>query len=549
MSDSIVRRSIPAASLRRLLAWALVVGMTPTGVVHAATLNVAAGAVLVAADSVCSLREAIDNANDAAATHPDCAAGSGSDIVALAAGSTYTLPDGPYAADGDNGLPSITGTLTLDANGSILERDPSADDFRILRVASGANFTLEDATVRNGRATAASGFSNRGGGLLDRGTSTIRNSTFTDNFAENGGAIAYGSSATATIHDSSIVSNDASDSGGGIFNGEPHTVQIFATTIAGNTAVNGGGAIATFHIVETSCTTITGNTAAFGGGMYLATTGRASVIGSTVADNDATGATSFTGNGGGIYASGSNLNATGSDGLQVVDSTISGNRATRHGGGIYGFAANIFLFSATIAGNRADSDNDGTGTGGGVANDGTSFSAGMATFQQPGRVNFGNALLADNSDDGNGANDCVDLQLAPLTTQFVSYGNNLVEDPAGCAITELVGIGTNVLGQDPGLPPLTLENGACTATQCAANGPAIDGGAASLDSCAGGVNSVITVDQRGLPRPVGGVCDIGACERQVPLDPSRSAPTAATSTLAALCLLLGGLGVRSLRRA
>ncbi len=535
---------------RRWVVFAVALLGLPSGAVQAATLNVAAGAVAIVDDGTCSIREAMVNANDDATTHDDCppTGAYGADTVVLANNATYTFTDGAFAADGNNALPPVVGILTIDANGSILERDVNAGDFRILRVASNGNLTLEDATVRNGRANGGTVFGNRGGGMLDRGISTIRGCTFVDNFAEAGGGIAYGSSSTAEIIDSTITSNEASAEGGGIFNGEPHVLEISGTTISNNQAANAGGGIMTFHIVNTSCTTITGNDAGNGGGLCLASTGQAQLVSTTVADNDATGTTAFTGNGGGIYAGGNNFNGTGNLGLYVIDSTVSGNRATNDGGGIYNVSANSFLFSSTIAGNRADSDDQNGGTGGGLANTGSSFTAGQSTFTFPGRVNFGNTLLADNSDDGNGADECVDLQQAPLTTQIVSYGNNLIEDPVGCAITEFVGIGTNITGQDPGLPPLTLSPGACSATQCPSAAPAVDGGAVSDLGCAGGVNSLVTVDQRGLPRPVGGVCDIGACEAQVRLDPATAAPALSPLVLAGLCAWLTVLGAIALRR-
>ena len=46
---------------------------------HAATITVAAGEVAVSANDQCSLREALINANNDAATHADCTAGSGAD--------------------------------------------------------------------------------------------------------------------------------------------------------------------------------------------------------------------------------------------------------------------------------------------------------------------------------------------------------------------------------------------------------------------------------------------------------------------------------------
>jgi len=70
----------------------LALGLGP--VVHAATINVVAGLVIVTADGQCSLIEAIENANDTTTgqPHTDCAAGNpgGADTIVLPTGETYT---------------------------------------------------------------------------------------------------------------------------------------------------------------------------------------------------------------------------------------------------------------------------------------------------------------------------------------------------------------------------------------------------------------------------------------------------------------------------
>jgi hypothetical protein len=494
----------------------------------AATVNVAASAVLVSADGACSLREAILNANADADTHADCpgVGAYGADVIELA-NATYTLPDGPFAADGDNGLPSITGPLTINANGAIIERDANAaTDFRIFHIAAGAqSFALNNATVRNGRAVGAEfTLAAHGGGLLERSGSALTGCTFTGNHASySGGALAYIGQTTSSLTDSTLTDNSSAGDGGAVHNGEAHILNISGSTISGNQATGSGGGITNFGTVNTTCTTISGNDAASGGGLSNNTTGQARLERSTISDNDALGTTAFTGHGGGIYHSGGNFNGTGTTGLYVVNSTVSGNRATNHGGGIYNRSGNIFVFSATVAGNRADADDASGGSGGGIASFGEVSQFGPFTF--PALVEFGNTILADNSDDGNGANDCIDFQQAPLATMLNSFGHNLVEDPTGCTITEVANPGTDVLGSDPGLAPLALDPFACTATQCPAGPPAVDGGATSTTSCTGGQGVELTVDQRGLPRPHADVCDIGACEVQPPPATPTITPT------------------------
>jgi hypothetical protein len=66
----------------------------------AAEINVTPNAPFgVANDGVCSLQEAVDNANDDAATRPDCTAGNGADVI--------TLPAGVYGGAGRLG-PELT---------------------------------------------------------------------------------------------------------------------------------------------------------------------------------------------------------------------------------------------------------------------------------------------------------------------------------------------------------------------------------------------------------------------------------------------------------
>lgn len=109
----------------------------------AATITVAPGAVVVAADGLCSLREAINNANaDAQVDNSDCLAGSaGNDVLELAADSLYIIPDVYFGA---TGLPSVVTAIELAGNGATLRRNlaldctidgiRSASEFRLLRV-------------------------------------------------------------------------------------------------------------------------------------------------------------------------------------------------------------------------------------------------------------------------------------------------------------------------------------------------------------------------------------------------------------------------------
>jgi hypothetical protein len=93
---------------------------------YANTITVADGEVVIADNGICSLREAIVNANlntnaPGSGGHDDCAAGSGADTIQLAAHSTYTLTDvdNTNAGVGNSGLPEIIegSDITLQGNG------------------------------------------------------------------------------------------------------------------------------------------------------------------------------------------------------------------------------------------------------------------------------------------------------------------------------------------------------------------------------------------------------------------------------------------------
>lgn len=88
--------------------------------------------------------------------------------------------------------------------------------------------------------------------------------------------------------------------------------------------------------------------------------------------------------------------------------------------------------------------------------------------------------------------------------EVVSAGHNLIEDLTGCVVTgTLIG---NITGVDPRLSILQ-DNGGPTNTHALLPGsPAIDAG----DDAACAAPPVSGVDQRGIARPQGAHCDIGA---------------------------------------
>lgn len=232
----------------------------------------------------------------------------------------------------------------------------------------------------------------------------------------------------------------------------------------------GGRGISNFGTAMLLNSMIMSNTAtSHGGGILNTAGGQLTVLNSVVSYNIAAG------EGGGIKVN--------SGAITLTNSTISHNQATSHGGGLSGSAS---LINVTLINNTADADNDGSGIAGGVSGS---------------NITLVNSILARNKK-GSTANDC---------SVITSQGYNLIQTSGGCTIN---GTTTgNITGQDPLLGPLQ-DNGGPTMTHAPLPGsPAIDKGNPAAPGSGG--NACSAADQRGVTRPVGLRCDIGAVEANV----------------------------------
>jgi LPXTG-site transpeptidase (sortase) family protein len=160
-----------------------------------------------------SLRQAIANT---------CANGTISFNSSLS-GQTITITSGELQLTKNvtiNGLTTAPG-ITVSANYSS----------RVFSVASGVTANLNYLTIREGSTT-----SGDGAGLVNKGTTTISNSTFTANTSDqNGGAI--DNQGTLTLNNSTITGNSTMLNGGGIYFTGPTTLNN--STVSGNLAGSG----------------------------------------------------------------------------------------------------------------------------------------------------------------------------------------------------------------------------------------------------------------------------------------------------------------------
>ncbi|HSJ23921.1 MAG TPA: choice-of-anchor Q domain-containing protein [Longimicrobiales bacterium] len=235
--------------------------------------------------------------------------------------------------------------------------------------------------------------------------------------------------------------------------------------------------------------TIRDNWAAFAGaGIY--NFGTLTLIGSTVSGNgfvEDLGATSY---GGGIHNRGT---------LLLVNSTVSGNTAAIDGGGINNFEGHVTLLHATVADNGAS-------RGGGLASNGS--------FAIPASMTLYNSVVAANASGAAANGPDVYLYIIEPYNAVIA-GHSLIGTTAGYAIAD--DQGGNLIGVNPGFvldgfgKALLADNGGPTQTHTFAGAsPAI--GAADLDHCTAAL--VAGVDQRGIARPQGTGCDMGAVEVQ-----------------------------------
>lgn len=289
-------------------------------VVQAATINVDSSIVAIANDGKCSLPEAMFNANNDNRmfnAYGECAAGVGPDTINLP-GGMFTLQSayGGSAFYGDNGLPPVTGAITINGNGATIERDANAPKFRILSVAGSGDLKLNDTTISNGDTAVT------GGGLYVyiNGKATVTGSTIFGNSAYRGGGI-HGKLATVAVVSSTISGNTATSSQGGGIAHNLGTLTILDSTISGNTAATYGGGIANLHggVVTITGSTIRGNTANSSGGVYNIG-GTVNFVNSTITDNTASNS------GGGVH----NFGGT----VSFESSTVTGNSANQFGGGL-----------------------------------------------------------------------------------------------------------------------------------------------------------------------------------------------------------------------
>jgi len=458
-------------------------------------------------DNKCSLREAIAVVRGVRA-NADCPATSSDYNRILFAPA---LANGTITIADDYGPLELSGTqanhlqVEIDAGAAPGLKIDGANKWQIATVAASANVIIANLALRNGSpfnpgtvdggcvtndgnlALYAMSFGrctakHHGGAIYNTGTLTIGDSQFTHNEADPvdqnpanddsyGGAIF--STGSLEIFSSQFSQSSANTAGGAIES--RGTLKLYASTFSDNTSFADGGALdvgAGSAVVTT--TTFDGNEAETfqaspspigGGAISVAAGATLALSASTLSNNTLYCSTTNVPHclGGGIASKGN---------LTIENSTIQGNNiqamtetdpAVAAGDGIGVAAGATTVQWSTIAGNL---DVDGHLPGSGIA-------------QTGGSLSVADSIVADNG-------------TANCSGSITDAGGNLMHGDTSCA---------GFTSGDPKLGALA-DNGGPTKTMLPG------AGSAAIDQ----ITCTLDLDQRGITRPQGSKCDIGAVE-------------------------------------
>ncbi len=498
-----IRRFLQAKTATTLVGASLLLALSNTPV-HAATISVDG--------TTCTLIDAITAANTDIATG-GCVAGSGADTIVLQAGSTLTL----Y---GPSGLPTVSSNITISGNGATIEADGSAPPFSLLEVDNSGDLTLNNITLSNSQ---GSGIYSYGGSLTINdstisgnasngiesglysnieindttftgnsgygvsagfGSLTVNNSMFSGNGAGVGGfseiveinnsTISGSSGAGISTYEGPLTVNDSivtGNSGGGIYasgGAGEYDVNITNSTISNNT---GNGGFSGFYAnINISNSIITNNSGAYdGGGVYVNRFVTLNINNSTISGNVAND------RGGGVFSSDSY-------GTEINNSTISNNQANA-GGGVFNYIGELILNDSTVTGNTAN------------------IGGGAYGYYDP--VTFNRSIVSGNS--------------APNSREvYMQYAYSPADNYNLFGYNGDAGVSGFTLGATDIVPAAGVQVSDILDTTLQNNGGDTDthalvSGSPAIDAVPAGVCTTAT-DQRGVSRPQGTDCDIGAFE-------------------------------------
>ena len=416
-------------------------------------------------DAYTTVQDALADANcaeiwvTAGVYYPDEGSGQTNDNRA----STFQLKNSTALYGGFDGTETARDQRDPAANVTVLSGDIDKDD------TTDANGVVTDTANINGNnayhVVTGSGTDNTA--VLDGFTITAGHAD--ESFPDDVGGGMYNDSGSPALTNVTFSANSADVDGGGMYNIHSSSPTLTNVTFAHNSAAVDGGGI--FNMYSSSPTlmdvTFSANSASYvGGGMHNVYSSSPTLMNVTFSGNSA-----FL-RGGGMDSYYSNPTLT--------NVTFSHNSVSFYGGGMSNYYGSPTLINVTF------SDNSASNSGGGMYN------------QSQSNPTLTNVIIANSASGG----DCVNDFNSSIAS---GSANNLIEDSAhACGLTN--GANGNIIGSDPALGALTDFGGTGKQVFPLLTGsPAIDTG-----------TNCPATDQRGVTRPVGAACDIGAYEYATP---------------------------------
>jgi uncharacterized repeat protein (TIGR01451 family) len=301
-----------------------------------------------------------------------------------------------------------------------------------------------------------------------------------------------------------------------IFNVDGSALSLEGLTITGGRALSepnhlGGAAIITgTGVVTVTDSTLFDNQAQFGGAFYVQD-GTLTVVDSSLLENQAVV-------GGAIYVADTEPANPPTTTVTILNSSVLSNRATDgDGGAIRNYDARLTVANSTLSNNRAieiAEQGFNGGDGGAIAASGVGMVSYLALLT--------NTTIYSNFASLNGGGIQVDSGTGSGWIKNSIIANNTASTGTNCSSIDLVSHGNNLESEDtcnlvasgdltdtnPLLGPLADNGGGTLTYALLAGSPAIN--AADNTACA--ASPVNNVDQRGISRPQGATCDIGAFE-------------------------------------
>jgi hypothetical protein len=342
-----------------------------------------------------------------------------------------------------------------------------------------------------------------GGGIYNAGTLYIINSTLSQNKAGNGAGSVI-ATATAGGH---------GGDGGGVFNAG--SLFISDSTVSGNGAGHGGASSTCL-----GCGGRYGGAGGEGGGIYSYGSDILSMTNTTVSDNlagnggragsDSNYPPGFPDNYGGRGGNGGGVVG---DNLSMTNGTIAGNKAGNGGagytGGAGGSGGGVFSYNAVITNSTLSENATGIG-GAGII---TGVHGGGVGMRWGGTALIMNTIIANGSSENNCA-----------AASFQADGGYNLDSGNTCGFTTT---NHSLVNTDPLLGLLGDYGGPVQTVPLRGGSPAMD----AIPLGENGCGTTMIVDARGVPRPQGIGCDIGASEQYYDYDLSLTPSAASLSGL------------------